>query len=168
MEAVFGDVLMIGGWLAAIVLILLGLIGAVVPALPGTPLVLAGLVLIAWLNDFQRVGAGTLLMIGLLAVLAQLLDLIATAEGARRFGAGRAAMLGATLGAVVGLFFGLPGLILGPFIGAVLGHRLGRADLKSSLRAGVGASLGVAVATVGKVVLALLMLLWFGLAWWLD
>jgi len=160
------DVLVIAAWGLAWLLILVGLAGTVLPALPGTPVMLAGMVLMAWLNEFIRIGFGTLLGLTVLMLLAQILDFLATAEGARRFGAGRAAILGATLGLLVGMFFGIPGLLLGPFAGAVIGHRLGDATLDDSMRAGVGASVGVLVGTVAKVVLGLAMLIWFGLAWW--
>ena len=146
---------------------IVGLAGAILPALAGTPLILAGFVLMGWLNGFVNVGLGTLLGLGLLTVISVLLDFIATAEGARRFGAGRGAILGATLGVLVGIFFGLPGLLLGPFIGAIIGHRLGEANFNDSVRAGVGASIGVLVGTLAKVAISVVMVIWFALAWWL-
>ncbi|MFU8878116.1 MAG: DUF456 domain-containing protein, partial [Wenzhouxiangellaceae bacterium] len=151
MESLLLEAALIAGWVLAVLLVIVGVAGSILPALPGTPLVLAGLVLMAWLGDFSRVGVGTLVWLGVLTVLSVLLDFIATAEGARRFGAGRAAILGATVGLVVGLFFGIPGIVLGPFAGAAIGHMLGRANLESSIRAGVGASIGVLVGTVAKV-----------------
>ena len=154
-------------WFVAVVLVLVGLAGAILPALPGTPVVLAGLVMMAWLGDFEAVRPITLLWLTLLTLLSLVIDFLATAEGARRFGAGRGAILGATLGVLVGLFFGLPGLLLGPFVGAVLGHMAGRARLDDSLRAGVGASVGVLVGTVAKVVISVIMIAWFAIAWWL-
>lgn len=165
MEAFALNALEIAGWTLAVVLVIVGLAGAVLPALPGTPLILAGLVLMSWLDGFVHVGVWTLFWLTLLTVLAVLLDFIATAEGARRFGAGRAAILGATLGLVVGLFFGLPGMLLGPFVGAAVGHRLGKANIDASIRAGVGASIGVLVGTVAKVVVSVAMLVWFALVW---
>jgi len=160
------DTLVVSAWVLAWLLVIVGLAGTLLPALPGTPIMLAGMALMAWLNDFARIGYGTLLGLTALTLLAQILDFIATAEGARRFGAGRGAILGATLGLLVGLFFGIPGMLLGPFIGAIVGHRLGEATLDESVRAGVGASIGVLVGTVAKVVIGVAMLVWFGLAWW--
>ncbi len=167
MEGFTLDVLVVSAWVLAWLLVIIGLAGTLLPALPGTPIMLAGMLLMAWLNDFVRIGFGTLLGLTVLMLLAQILDFLATAEGARRFGAGRGAILGATLGLLVGMFFGIPGMLLGPFIGAVVGHRLGEATLHDSMRAGVGASVGVLVGTVAKVVLGLAMLVWFGAAWWL-
>jgi hypothetical protein len=158
--------LIVAGWVLAWLLVVVGLAGSLLPALPGTPLILAGLVLMAWLNGFERVGFGTLAGLTALTVFSIVVDFLATAEGARRFGAGRAAILGATVGLLVGLFFGLVGMLLGPFVGALIGHRLGTADFDASIRAGVGASLGVLVGTVAKVVCGVAMLAWFALAWW--
>ncbi len=166
MEWLSWELLVYPGWALAILLIIVGLLGTVVPAIPGVPIVFAGLVLIAWLDGFMRVGWGTLVALGVLAVLSVIIDFLATAEGARRFGAGRHAILGATVGLLVGLFFGLPGLLLGPFIGAVLGHLASQANIDSSMRAGVGATLGVVVGTFAKVVIASVMLVWFLVAWW--
>ena len=166
MEGFAIDTLVVSAWVLAWLLVIIGLAGTLLPALPGTPIMLAGMALMAWLNDFARIGLGTLLGLTALTLLAQFLDFVATAEGARRFGAGRGAILGATLGLLVGLFFGIPGMLLGPFIGAVIGHRLGEATLDDSVRAGVGASIGVLVGTVAKIVIGFLMLVWFGLAWW--
>lgn len=167
MEWLSWELLKIPGWILAVVLILIGLAGTVLPALPGVPILLAGLLLIAWMDGFVAVSLNTMLWMGVLAVLSVVIDFIATAEGARRFGAGRLAILGATLGLLVGLFFGLPGIVFGPFLGAVAGHLLGQANLDDSLRAGVGASIGVVIGTASKVVIGGIMLVWFALAWWL-
>lgn len=138
-------------WVSSIVLVLAGVVGAVLPVLPGIPLVFFGLVAAAWADDFQRVGWGVLVFLAVVTVLSQVLDLLVTAHGARKMGAGRVALLGATAGLVVGLFFGLPGLIAGPFLGAFLGEYLAKRNLVQSGRAGVGAWLGL----VGGIVLKL-------------
>lgn len=165
MEGLIPELLKILGWILAVVLIVIGVAGTVLPALPGIPIMLLGLLLIAWMDGFVAVTLSTMLWLGVLALLSVVIDFLATAEGARRFGAGRMAILGATLGLFVGLFFGLPGLLFGPFLGAVAGHLLGKASLDQSVRAGVGASIGVVIGTVSKVVIAGLMLVWFTLAW---
>ena len=104
-------------WVLATLLILAGLIGLGVPALSGMILVFAGLWLAAWTDDYPRVRAGTLLVLGLLATASYAMDIAATALGARRLGASRPAMAGAALGPLLGVFFELAGLILGPFVG---------------------------------------------------
>lgn len=156
----------------AALLVLAGLVGTVLPALPGAPLVFAGLLLAAWVDGFQHVGLWPLLALGGLTLLSLVVDLWATAHGARRVGASRLAMLGATLGAVVGLFFGLPGLLLGPFVGALGGELLHRRSvhpqhLGEAGKIGVGTWLGLALGAALKLALAFAMLGVFALAWWL-
>ena len=166
MEWLGWELLRYPAWVFAVLLVVIGFAGTVLPALPGPPILLLGLVLMAWLDGFVQVSVMTLFWLGVLAFLSIVIDFLATAEGARRFGAGRHAILGATVGLLVGLFFGLPGILFGPFIGAVAGHLISRANLDSSMRAGVGASLGVVVGTAAKVVVAVVMVVWFGVAWW--
>lgn len=149
----------------AVVLVLVGLAGTVVPALPGAPLVFAGLLCAAWADGFARVGPVTLAVLGLLTALTLAVDFAATALGARRFGAGKAALLGAAVGSVVGLFFGLPGLLVGPFVGAVLGELLTSSDLTQAGRAGFGAWVGLLLGTLGKLAIVFTMLGVFAAAW---
>lgn len=135
-----------------------GLAGTVVPALPGVPLVFAGLFVVAWIDGFDTVGWGTLGVLALLTLVALVVDFVAGAAGARYAGAGARAFWGATVGAVVGLFFGIPGMLLGPFLGAVLGELSGGSSLRHSGRAGVGAWLGIVIATALKLAIAFLMI----------
>src|SRR5690625_1308797 len=115
------------GWLLAVLLVITGLAGAVLPVIPGIPLVLGGLLMMAALDGFVHVSWATMLWLTFLTILSVVVDFLATAEGARRFGAGRLAILGATLGLLVGIFFGRPGLLVGPFAGAVTGALARRA-----------------------------------------
>lgn len=144
-------------WVIAIVLVLAGLAGLVLPALPGPLLLFAGLLVAAWAEGFVHVGAGTLLTLGIMAALASLADFVAGAFGASRYGASPRSVLGAALGAIVGLFFGLPGLLLGPFIGALLGELSARRDLLAAGRAGWGATLGLILGTAAKLALGFAM-----------
>ena len=144
-------------WLSAVVLVAVGMAGLVFPALPGAPILFAGLVVAAWAEDFTYVSTGTLIVLGVMALLMYLLDFLASAFGAKRFGASPRAIVGATIGAVVGIFFGIPGILLGPFIGAVLGELTAHSDLKTAGRAGVGATVGLALGVAAKLALALAM-----------
>lgn len=141
-------------WLLSLVLVLLGLAGFVLPGLPGPPLLLAGLVVAAWAEDFAFVGGGTIALLAFLAVLAYAVDFIASALGAKHFGASKRAVIGSLVGLLVGLFFGLPGIIIGPFIGAMLGELSVRRDIEAAGRAGVGATLGLVVGTAVKFAIA--------------
>jgi len=144
-------------WILAVLLIVLGLAGLVLPALPGAPLLFIGLLLAAWTEDFTYVGGWTLAALGTMALLTYLVDLAATAFGAKRFGASQRAMVGAALGGLAGLFFGLPGVLLGPFVGAVIGELTTRRDLAAAGRAGIGASLGLALGAAAKLALGFAM-----------
>jgi uncharacterized protein YqgC (DUF456 family) len=145
-------------WILSAVLVLAGLAGLVLPALPGAPLLFAGLFVAAWTEDFVFVGTKTLVALGIMAALSYALDFAASALGARRFGATSRAMAGAALGAIVGLFFGIPGILLGPFLGAVAGELTARRDLQAAAGAGVGAFLGLLLATAGKLALGFAMI----------
>ena len=145
-------------WTLAAVLVLIGLAGIVIPALPGHVLIFTGLVLAAWADGFARVGVGTLVVIGVIGALSYGVDFAATALGAKHLGASKRAMVGAALGTVLGLFLGLPGLIAGPFVGAVLGELSANRDWKRAGKAGVAAWIGFAIGTAVKVGIAFAMI----------
>lgn len=154
-------------WALAALFVAVGLAGTVLPAIPGAPLVFAGLVLGAAADGFQRVGWGTLGLLFLLTCLTFVVDLVSTALGAKRAGASRLALLGAFVGSLIGLAFGLPGLLVGPFLGAIAGEWWARRDLRQAGKIGLATWLGMVVAAVAKLLLVALMVGLFGLAWWL-
>ena len=145
-------------WVAAIVAVVLGLAGVVLPLLPGTPLLFGGLWLAAWLDGYSRVSLLTVGLLALMALLAWLADYAAAALGVRRAGASGRAMAGAAIGAVVGAFASLPGLIVGPVLGAMAGEWSVRRHAGQATRAGVAAGLGFIIAIAAKLGLALGML----------
>lgn len=145
-----------------------GLAGMVLPGIPGPPLLFLGLLLAAWAENFEYVGAWTLTLLGILAGLAYAIDFIAGSVGARKFGASKRAMTGAAIGAVIGIFFGLPGLLLGPFLGAVIGEIASRNTVAQAGKAGFGATLGIAVGVAVKVAFAVSMIAIFLLARFLS
>lgn len=155
-------------YVIAALLVLAGLAGSILPALPGLPMVFGGLFLAAWVGDFQQVGWFTLALLGLLALLALAVDFIASLLGTRKVGASGLAVIGAAVGTVAGLFFGLAGLLLGPFAGAVGGELLAGRGFEQAARAGVGAWVGFVVGTLAKLALAFSMLGVFALAWLLP
>jgi uncharacterized protein YqgC (DUF456 family) len=152
-------------WALAVVLVVVGLAGVILPALPGTALIFAGLLLAAWADDFMRVGLFTIVMLGVVTVATYFVDVIMMALGMKRLGATRRAMAGATIGTLAGLFFGLPGLIVGPFAGAVIGELTSQRDLARAGRAGIAAWIGFLIGTVVKIGLAFAMVGIFLLAW---
>jgi uncharacterized protein YqgC (DUF456 family) len=144
-------------WILAGVLVVTGFVGVVAPVLPGAPLVLAGLIVAAWAEDFQHVGVFTLIFLGVLTALTYVVDAIASALGVKRVGASKHAVWGALIGTTVGVFFGLPGILLGPFVGAVAGELLVTRNAKQAGRAGVAAWIGFIVGTLGKLALMFTM-----------
>ena len=148
------------------ILTLLGVIGTILPFLPGVPLVFFGLALAAWVGDFQQVSVFTVVLLGILTVMAMAIDLAASAFGTRIAGASRWAFLGAALGTIVGLFFAPIGLFIGPFLGAVALEVFATQNIERSIKAGAGASIGIMLGAVAKIALAFTMLGLFALAWW--
>jgi len=145
-------------FILAALLIIAGIAGAVLPALPGVPLVFAGMLLAAWADHFQHVGAVTLALLGTLCVIALLIDFIAGIMGAKRVGASSRALWGATIGTFAGLFFGIPGLLLGPFVGAVIGELSTGSRVQKATTVGVGTWLGLLFGTLAKLALCFTML----------
>lgn len=145
-------------WIIAVILVLVGLAGTVLPALPGAPLVFLGLLLAAWADGFQKVGWFPLTLLGILTAGTFVVDFLATSLGAKRVGASYLAVGGAVVGTIVGLFLGVPGLLLGPFVGAVLGEYIARRDLRQAGKVGLGTWLGLVLGTAAKLGLIFLMI----------
>jgi len=145
-------------WILSVALILLGLAGIVLPALPGTILVLAGIVLGAWIDDFTRVGGIAVGAIAVLAVLAWVMDYVSALLGAKRAGASRQALYGAAIGTVAGIFTGLIGVLFMPLVGAAIGEFIARRHHGNALRVGIATWLGLLAGMLAKFVLAFMMI----------
>ena len=146
-------------YVIAALLILAGLAGTILPALPGLPLMFAGMFLAAWADGFRQIGGWTLAVLAVLTLVSIGVDVLATTLGARRVGASKLAMLGAAIGTLVGgIVFSLPGLVLGPFIGAVAGELIHGKQLHEASRVGVGTWIGLALGAALKLALAFAML----------
>jgi uncharacterized protein YqgC (DUF456 family) len=145
----------------AVLLVVAGVIGTVLPVLPGALFVFAGLFVAAWADGFARVGFGGLTIVALLGLVSLAVDFFASILGAKRVGASPQALAGAGIGALVGIFFGIPGLVLGPFVGAVLGELVARSGLIRAGKVGLGTSLGLLLGAIAKLVLAFAMIATF-------
>jgi hypothetical protein len=145
-------------WIIAVCMVVAGLIGIVVPGLPGTLLVFIGLVAGAWAGHFEKVGWITLGVIAVMGLLSAGVDLLATAFGVKKLGATRWALAGAAAGAIVGFFFGVPGILLGPFIGAFAVELIVGRDPARAGKAGLGAWLGFIVGTAVRLSFAFAMI----------
>jgi uncharacterized protein YqgC (DUF456 family) len=145
-------------WLVSTALILLGLAGIVLPAIPGTLLVWAGIALGAWIDDYQRVGWIALSAVTFLAILAFVLDYISAVLGAKRVGASKQAIWGAAIGTVAGIFMGIVGVFVMPLVGAAAGEYLARREHGRALHVGVATWLGLMAGMLAKFVLAFVMI----------
>src|SRR5262249_22616051 len=145
-------------WVLAIALIVAGVIGTVLPVLPGAALVFVGMLLAAWIDDFQRIGWITLLILGTLTGVVFVIDVVAASMGAKRVGASRLALVGAAIGTVVGLFMGIVGILIAPFLGAFIGELIARGEIEPAARVGFGTWLGMVIGALAKIAVVLAML----------
>ena len=151
-------------YVLATLLIIGGIAGNILPALPGIPMIFGGIWLVAAVDQYRHLGVWWLVLIGALGAVGVLLDFVAASLGAKRVGASRLAVTGAGLGTVVGMFFGLPGLIIGPFAGALLGELASGHGVLRSAHVGIATWLGLLFGTFVKLVISFLMVGLFGFA----
>lgn len=148
-------------WILSILCLGAGLVGLLLPVLPGPPLLILGFVLGAWAEDFEYISWGALSVLIVLSLFLYIVDFLSTLFGAKKYGASNRALLGATIGGAVGIFFGLIGIIIGPFIGAVIGELTVQGDAVQAGRSGIGATLGLAISVAAKLAIAFSMILGF-------
>ncbi len=144
-------------WILAVAMIVAGVVGTVLPALPGAALVFAGVLLAAWIDDFTRISGWVVAIMAALTAIAFAADLIAGMLGARKVGASRLALVGAAVGTIAGVFTGLVGLVFLPLAGAAVGEYLARRDLGRAGRVGVATWIGLLVGTAVKVAVVFTM-----------
>jgi uncharacterized protein YqgC (DUF456 family) len=145
-------------WILAIALVAVGAAGVIFPALPGTVLIFAGLLVAAWADGFTRVGVWTMVAIGVIGALSYTIDFVAAALGAKHVNASPRAIVGAALGTLLGLPLGLPGVIFGPLVGAVLGELSTHRNIGRATNVGMAAWIGFLIGTAVKVALAFSMI----------
>jgi hypothetical protein len=145
-------------------LIVGGLVGAILPTLPGIPMVFGGIWLVAAVNDYQHLGLWWLLLIGALGTVGVIVDFVAGTLGAKRVGASKRALWGASLGTLVGMFFGIPGILIGPFAGALIGELSSGTSVLRSAHVGIGTWIGLLLGALVKLVISLVMVGLFGFA----
>lgn len=145
-------------WIGVVVLMTVGVLGTVVPALPGAVFVFAGIVLGAWIDDFTRVSGTVVIVTGVLMVLAWIVDYLSAVLGAQRAGASRQAVLGALIGTVAGVFTGLVGILFLPLVGAALGEYLAVRDMPRAGSVGVATWIGMIIGIALKLALSFVMI----------
>ena len=142
------DILLI---VLAILLLIGGIAGCILPILPGSPLAYAGLLLLHLTDRIQF--STTQLVVWLIVVIVlQVVDYITPLLGSKYSGGTSFGSRGCVAGTLMGLFFMPWGIIIGPFIGAVAGEMLGGSDLPHAIRAGIGTLFGFLVGTLLKVI----------------
>lgn len=124
-----------------ILLMLIGIIGCLVPVLPGPPLSFIGLLLLHF-SRFGQFSNTLIIILGTVTVVVTILDYIVPIWGTKKFGGSKYGTRGATVGLIIGLFLGPLGMILGPLIGAFVGEMIFKDDINYAMKAGFGSLLG--------------------------
>ncbi|MEP7208775.1 MAG: DUF456 family protein [Casimicrobiaceae bacterium] len=145
-------------WVAVALLIVVGVAGTILPALPGVLLVFAGIALAAWIDAFTRIPVWVVVLVGVLTGIAIIADFIAGVLGAKRAGASKHAIIGAAIGTVAGVFTGLWGLLFMPLVGAAAGELMARRDLRRAGTVGVATWIGLLLGTAVKVAIVFAMI----------
>jgi uncharacterized protein YqgC (DUF456 family) len=147
-----------------ILLMILGIIGCLVPVLPGPPLSFLGLILLH-LSRFGQFTNPTLIIFCAIAVVVTILDYIVPVWGTKRFGGSKYGTRGATVGLVIGLFLGPLGIILGPLFGAFVGEMIFKDDIKYAFKAGFGSLIGFLTGIGLKLAASFVMTFYFVKEW---
>lgn len=148
--------------LGAGLLILIGVLGSVLPLLPGQPLSYAGLFLYAWYTNYEKITPTVLVVFGILTILTMLFDFIAPALGAKGYKASRLGVIGSALGAFLGIFvLGPLGIIIGPFVGGFLGEIISGRSHEHAFKSAWGSFVGFALGSLFKLAVVIGMFVYF-------
>lgn len=150
--------------ISGILLMILGIIGCLVPVLPGPPFSFIGILLLQF-SRFGQFSNSTLIVLGVIAAVVTILDYIVPIWGTRKFGGTKYGTRGATVGLIIGLFLGPAGIIIGPFIGAVIGEMIFRDDINYAIKAGFGSLLGFLMGIGLKLAASFIMTFYFVKEW---
>ncbi len=145
-----------------VALIVTGLIGTIVPMLPGAPLILVGMVIYAIWDRFEHMSVWTFVILLILALFLTVIDYVSHYIGAKAYKASQTALICSAIGGIIGLLTGnVVGFIFGPLIGAVIGELIDSQDLRKSLKTGTGVFIGFISGTLVKFVIAVIMVVIF-------
>lgn len=142
----------------AFLLILVGVAGTIVPALPGIPMIFAGAWLIGYMEDYQYFGWGTLIALGVLTVISLIIDWVSQTMGAQKAGATKLGLSGAFLGTIIGIPFGLVGIFLFPVLGAFIGEMIGHRDMRKAGKVSWATWIGMIAGIAAKLAIAFIMI----------
>ena len=144
-------------WLISIALILLGVAGTILPALPGVTLVFGGILLAAWIDHFTRIPGWLVGVFAVLTLVAWAVDYFAAVAGAKKAGASKLAIVGAAIGTLLGIFTGLWGLLFMPLLGAAIGEYIAQRDLRRAGHVGLATWIGLLAGTAVKLAIVFAM-----------
>ncbi len=144
-------------WVISVLLIVVGIAGVILPALPGVVFVFGGILLAAWIDDFTRISGWTIGVLAVLAIIAFVVDYVASTLAAKRAGASTLGLVGAAVGTVLGIFTGLIGLVFMPLVGAAVGEFIAQQDAIRAGRVGVATWIGLVIGTALKIAIVFTM-----------
>lgn len=152
------DVLLI---ILAGILLIVGLVGCIIPIIPGPPISFIGLIVLNTTDKVNFANNFIILML-VLAVGVTILDYVIPIWGTKKFGGTRAGVIGSTIGLILGVFLFPPlGIIIGPFVGAVVGELIVQDDFSKALKSGIGSFVGFLLSTGLKLVVSSVMMYYF-------
>ncbi len=145
-------------WIAAVLLMGVGILGTVIPMIPGLPMIFAGAWLAAFIDHYDKINVWVVVLLGVLMLFGLAVDWIAQTMGAKKAGATKLGIVGSLIGTFVGIFTGLWGLIFMPLLGAAIGEFIDHQDMLRSGKVGFATWLGMIIGTVVKIALAFTMI----------
>ncbi len=146
----------------AIILFIAGLLGTLLPILPGAVLVYAGLLLYGFMTQFETLNLYFFIMQAIVLIIIFAADYASSAIGTKLFGGSKQAAIGAIIGTILALIFlGPAGILIGPLVGAIAVELLRGVEFKQALRAGLGTLVGVLGGTLFKLCAEILMIVYF-------
>jgi uncharacterized protein YqgC (DUF456 family) len=151
----------------AVLILLLGFLGCLLPVLPGPPLGFVAIIVLQF-TKYADLAPSTLIFLGVLAVVVQVLDFIVPAWGTKKFGGSKYGTWGSMIGLIAGLFvipavgpFGIITILGGPFVGALIGEKIAGKDSNTATRAAFGSFIGFLAGTFMKLVSVGIMAFFF-------
>lgn len=141
-------------------LMLIGLIGCILPVIPGPPISYVGILLLHFTEEYSF-SDKFLIIWFLLTVAVTVLDYVVPVYGTKKFGGTKKGVWGSTIGLILGLFFAPVGIIVGPFLGAYIGELMAHNDSQKAFRSAIGSFMGLIAGTVMKLAVSGIMLFHF-------
>ena len=146
--------------ISAGILVIVGIVGCIIPAIPGPPLSYVGIILLHF-SQWGGLSVKLLIILGILAVAVTIMDFVLPIWTTRKFGGSKRGVWGSTIGLLVGLFFAPWGVIICPFLGAFIGEMTTNNKADKALRSAIGSFVGFLLGTGAKFAVSGIMLYYF-------